>query len=139
MANRILTAAGYEERVRGVMGLTAAYLPNDVINQPEHLTLAEAEIIKLIPDYTSKTGDDKTKLESVTVFEVARRICPTMPARLPKTQQGPHAKTDLQSIDWNKRSADLLTDRNTIVEELNPITSGTFFGFDVSAATSLNQ
>jgi hypothetical protein len=142
MANKILTDEGYENRIRGVLGIDAAYLPDEVINGDDFLTVGEINIIDLMPDYASKTGDDKIRLIAATVCEVARLICPTLPVRLPKTQQGPHGKYDLQSIDWHKKEQELLDKRDTLLGKLiaNGVDAGNyFFGIDLTAPYSLRQ
>lgn len=142
MANKILTEDDYESRIRDVLGVDAAYLPNEVINQSDFLTVGELNIIDLVPDYEDKTGNDKIRLVAATICEVARLICPTIPVRLPKTQQGPHGKYDLQSIDWHKKEQELLDKRDTLLGKLiaNGVDAGNyFFGIDLTAPYSLRQ
>jgi hypothetical protein len=135
---RILTN-GYEERVRGVLGIAAAYLPDTVIIQDQFTALAEAEIKKRVPGYAEKTGDERIKLEAAVIYDIARRLCPGMSARLPKIQQGPAMKTELSEIDWDKMEAYLLDARDTLINELNSESESPFFGMDLTDATYFEQ
>ena len=46
MANKILTAENWQQRIRDKLGIDIAYLPNTVIEQPDYITIAESNIIK---------------------------------------------------------------------------------------------
>lgn len=138
MANKILTEDDYESRIRDVLGVDAAYLPNEVINQSDFLTVGELNIIDLVPDYEDKTGNDKIRLVAATICEVARLICPTIPVRLPRIQQGPHGKHDLQYIDWTKKATELMGKRDVLLSKLKPFT-GYSFGFRLTNPYRLKQ
>ena len=69
MANRILKNDYWEKRIRDKMGVDDAYLPDDLLNSPDIITLAEANIIEQIPDYATLTGDLRVYLEYVVVLE----------------------------------------------------------------------
>lgn len=122
MANRILTETGWESRVRDKMGIDIAYLPDTVLNQPEIITVAEANIIEQVPDYESLTGDKRVYLEAAVVCECAALLCPSMSARLPKREQGPH-ETHEVTIDWDKKKAEFEVERD---EHIGKILSDSF-------------
>ncbi|MBA1335834.1 MAG: hypothetical protein HPY66_1652 [Firmicutes bacterium] len=132
MANRILTAEGWTQRVRDKIGVDIAYLPDSVLEQPECITVAEANIIAQIPDYTAATGDARVYLEAAVVCECAVLLCPGMPARLPKMSQGPHARYDVDT-DWTEKKKELAAERDGNVgkvrEALAPgsVTTTNFF------------
>jgi hypothetical protein len=111
MANRILTATGWEKRIQDKMGVDPAYLPDSVVQQPDHIAVAEANIIAQIPGYATVTGDAKVYLEAAVVCECAVLLCPGMPARLPRQSQGPHARYELDT-DWDKKKAELAAERD---------------------------
>jgi hypothetical protein len=71
MANRILTTDGWQQRIREHMGVDAAYLPDSAIEQPEYITVAEANIIEQVPDYINLIDDKKVFLEAAVVCECA--------------------------------------------------------------------
>ena len=119
MANRILKEIGYEERIRSKMGVSEPYLPDVDINKPEVITVAEANIIAQIPDYTSLADDKKVYLEAAVVCECASLLCPSMAARLPKKEQGPHETHELD-INWNKKKVDFEVERDGYVGKIVP-------------------
>ncbi|HUV85329.1 MAG TPA: hypothetical protein VMV86_06425 [Methanosarcinales archaeon] len=127
MANRILTAEGWEARIQSIMGVNLAYLPNTDIGQPDIITVAEANIIAQIPDYAALTDDDKVYLEAAVVAECSILLCPSMAARLPKKEQGPHETHELD-IDWNKKKADFEVERDGYVGKILPPSTLLHFG-----------
>lgn len=135
MANRILTSDYWEKRIRDKMGVDDAYLPDDLLNSPDIITLAEANIISQIPDYATLTNDLRVYLEYAVVLECCILLCPSMGARLPKKETGVHASYEL-GIDWSKRKAEFEEDRNRfigkILEEIAPNSIPTFNSFTVT-------
>lgn len=111
MANRILTAEGWEKRIQDKLGVDPAYLPNEVIGQPDSITIAEANIIAKLPDYSGLVEDAKTYLEAAVVCECASLLCLSMPGRLPVKETGPHESHEL-AVDWEKKKADLEVERD---------------------------
>ena len=122
MANRILTAAGWEKRIQDKLGIDPAYLPNEAIQQPEVITVAEANIIAQVSDYSSLTDDKKVYLEAAVVCECASLLCPSMAARLPKKEQGPHESHEVDA-DWNKKKTEFEVERDGYVGKILPPTS----------------
>ncbi len=122
MANRILTATGWEIRIQKKMGVDPAYLPEADIQEPDCITVAEANIIAQIPDYATLTDDKKVYLEAAVVAECASLLCPSMAARLPKKESGPHENHEL-NIDWNKKKTEFEVERDGYVGKILPPTS----------------
>ena len=135
MENRILTNIGHEERIRSKMGVSEPYLPDDDINQPDCITIAEANIISQIPDYATLTGDLRVYLEYTVVLECCILLCPSMGARLPKKETGPHGSYELGS-DWSNKKAEFEEEKNKfigkILEEISPESIPTFNSFIVT-------
>lgn len=127
MANQILTSEGWQERIRSKMGADEAYLPNPDIEQPDIITVAEANIIELVPDYASKTGADKVYLEAATVLECAVLLCPSMPARLPVENSSPHIKVKIET-DWKARQEGFESDKNAYILKIVGMPSLPHFG-----------
>jgi hypothetical protein len=127
MANRILTATGWEKRIQDKLGVDPAYLPDTAIQQPEAITVAEANIIAQIPDYSGLADDKKVYLEAAVVCECATLLCPSMAARLPKKEQGPHETHELD-IDWNKKKAEFEDERDGYVGKIVPPSTLLHFG-----------
>ena len=114
MANKILTKSGYEQRVRDKLGVFEPYLPDSVINQPDCITVAEANIIARLPGYEGLEGEAKTYLEAAVVCECAVLLCSSLPARLPTKETGPHEGHDLK-VDWGKTKVEIEAERDKYV------------------------
>ena len=135
MANRILKNDYWEKRIRDKMGVDDAYLPDDLLNSPDIITLAEANIIEKISDYATLDGDLRVYLEYAVVLECCILLCPSMGARLPKKETGPHGSYELGS-DWSKRKTEFEEERNRfigkILEEISPTQ---LYGFNAFTIT----
>jgi len=120
MANKILTATGYESRIRSKLGVDAAYVPDADINQPDIIAIAEANIIKIVPDYATLTGDDLVYLEAATVCECAILLCPSMPARLPVKEQGPSFTREIE-VNWTEKQVKLEAERDRFISNISTV------------------
>jgi hypothetical protein len=115
MANKILVDMGWQQRIRDKLGVFDSYLLDSVIEQPDHITVAEANIIAQLPDYSSITDDTaRVYLEAAVVCECAALICPSLPTRLPTKETGPHESHEL-NVDWEKTKADLEVERDVYI------------------------
>ena len=119
MANRILTGLGYEDRIRSKMGVSDPYLPDNDINQPDCITVAEANIIAQIPEYTTvdKDSDLWVYLEYAVVLECCILLCPSMSTRLPKKESGEHASYEL-GTDWSKKKAEFKEEKEETIMKI---------------------
>lgn len=117
MENRILIDESWQQRIRDKMGVDDAYLPDSAIEQPDTITIAEANIIGQLPDYTTLIDDSRTYLESVVVLECCILLCPSMSARLPKKETGPHAGHELW-INWDNKKNEFINDRNELLGKI---------------------
>jgi len=131
MANRILIVAGWQQRILDKLGVDVAYLPFTVIENPENVTIAEANIIKQVPDYASLTGDDLVYLEAAVICECSALLCPGMPARLPVRQQGPSETHEL-SVDWTQKKADFENERDGYICSISTVVVPSFSHFSIS-------
>lgn len=120
MANKILKTKGFESRIRSKLGVDAAYIPDADINQPDIVLIAEANIIKVVPDYDTLTGDDLIYLEAATVCECAILLCPSMPARLPVKEQGPSFTREIE-VDWTEKQAKLEAERDRFISNISTV------------------
>lgn len=114
MANKILTEEGWQQRIRDKLGIDVAYLPDSVIEQPENITVAEANIIAQLPDYSILEDDAKVYLEVAVVSECSRLICPSLSARLPTKENGPHESHEL-NVDWTKKQKEFEVERDEYI------------------------
>ena len=131
MTNRILTAEGYEARIRSKMGVLEPYLPDADINQPDIISVAEANIIKQAPNYASLTGDDLIYLEAAVVCECAVLLCPGMAARMPQKEQGPHMSTE-SPVDWKRKKAEFEVERDSYIGSISTASVASFHHFSIS-------
>ena len=120
MSNKILTATGFESRIRSKLGVDAAYIPDADINQPDIVLIAEANIIRVVPDYDALTGDDLIYLEAATVCECAILLCPSMPARLPVKEQGPSFTREIE-VDWTEKQVKLEAERDRFISNISTV------------------
>jgi hypothetical protein len=127
MANRILKAEGWQGRVRSKMGVLEPYLPDADIEQPEVITVAEANIIAQIPDYATLTDDKIVYLEAAVVCECATLLCPSMSVRLPKKEQGPNETHELET-DWKQKKAEFEFERDGYIGKILPSSTLLHFG-----------
>jgi len=127
MANRILVNEGWEQRIRDKMGVNTPYLPDTVLQQPDIINVAEANIINLIPHYAELKNEEKTWLEAATVCECAILLCAGMAVRLPRQSQGPHAKYEI-GVDWDRKKAELQEERNEYLAKIKPMSIHYHFG-----------
>ncbi|NMB98078.1 MAG: hypothetical protein GYA02_15990 [Clostridiaceae bacterium] len=135
MENRILKNDYWEKRIRDKMGVDDAYLPDDLLNSPDIITLAEANIISQIPDYATLTNDLRVYLEYAVVLECCILLCPSMGARLPKKETGVHASYEL-GIDWSKKKEEFEEDRNRFIGKiLEEIAPNQLYGFNAFTIT----
>lgn len=127
MANLILTADGWQGRVRNRLGVDDTYLTDADIAQPDIISVAEANIIDQVPDYADLTGSKRTWLEAATVCECAALLCPSMAARLPASEQGPHFTREV-TVDWDKKRQELEAERDSYIGKIIDLVAVQHFG-----------
>lgn len=119
MANRILKE-NYEDRIRSKLGVSEPYLSNEDINRPDIIEVAELNIISLFPDYENFEGDNLVYLESIVILECCILLSPSMSARLPKKQTGPHEGHELW-VNWDNKKSEFMNERNSLVGRLEDL------------------
>lgn len=127
MPNLILIATGWEQRVRDKLGADAAYLPDAAIQQPDIITVAEANITEQVPGYAALTDSKRTWLEAAAVCECAALLCPSMAARLPAREQGPHFTREV-ATDWDKKRQELEAERDGYIARIVGLVAVPHFG-----------
>lgn len=71
----IITSEHYNEiRAAIDVSLTKARLSDDIICMPIYAGAAEQDVLNIVPDALSKTGDDLIKIERAAVFFCAARL-----------------------------------------------------------------
>jgi hypothetical protein len=110
----LIVSSGWEQRVRDELGTDEIYVPDSFLRN--QIGLAEANIIKFVPEWESMPDDKKIYIETAVICECAALVCPSMPARLPKKESGPHAAYELD-VDWSELREILLDKRNSCLSE----------------------
>lgn len=110
---------GWEKRIIEKLGVDPAYLSEDVISSPDCITVAEANIIAQIPEYTTidKESDPWVYLEYAVVLECCILLCPSMSTRLPKKESGEHASYEL-GTDWSKKKAEFKEEKEETIMKI---------------------
>lgn len=117
MANKILISDGWQGRIRNLLGVDSAFLPDADLEQPDIIDVAEANIIELVPGYASLTADKLVYLQSATACECAILACDSLPTRIPSKESGPHASFEL-SIDWARTKKELEDKRDVYLSKI---------------------
>lgn len=120
MENRILIEAGWEKRIQDKLGVDPAYLPEDVIKQLDFITIAENNIIYRVPEHETLEGEGREYLEAAVVLECCVLLCPTMSARLPKKETGPHAAHELW-INWDLKREGYVNERDSLLGKIDEL------------------
>ena len=117
MENRILIEEEWQERIRNKLGVMDAYLSDSDIEQPDIIDVAEANTISQIPNYESLEGNSKLYMESSVVLECCILLCPSMGARLPKKETGPHAGHELY-VNWDNKKLEFMEERDNLLGKI---------------------
>jgi len=115
--NKILTKDFWQNRVREVMGISEPYLPDEVLEMPDIIDVAESNIIDIVPGYKTIPKSKKVYLESATVCECAILACDSMSARLPTKESGPHASFEIE-VDWAEKKQELQDKRDVHLSKI---------------------
>ncbi len=84
------------------MGVTTSILPDADIQSKA--TIAEALIIKSVPDYANLVGDDLTFLESAVIAQVCALLCTGMAQRVKVAQQDETLYSfKIQATNWDRK------------------------------------
>ena len=115
--NKILIEDGWQERVRDKMGVYDSYLPDSAIEQPDCIDVAEANIMNQLPRWNEVSSTGRIYLEAATVLECCVLLCPSMEARLPIKEQGPHETHSLK-MDWQEKQMQFEDERNNFLDKI---------------------
>ena len=119
MDNRI-EIDNFEDRVRAKLGVAEPYLSDEDINFPDIRGVAELNITSLFPDFEDFEGDDLVYLGSILVLESCILLSPSMSARLPKKELGPHARHELW-INWDRKKEEYINERDNLMGRLDDL------------------
>lgn len=100
MPNRILTTETYHDEIRWRLGVGEEILSNASIDAPSVLPIAEAKVIKNVPQYSELVGDDANYLYAAAICMVAAMLAPSMAARIKKSKKDFDWSIENQIVDW---------------------------------------
>jgi hypothetical protein len=121
----LIVKPGWEQKVRDELGTDEIYVPDSFLHN--QINLAEANIIENAPEWELVPADKKVYLEIAVICECAALVCPSMSARLPKKETGPHAAYELD-IDWGELRNDLQGKRDSCLSKIIEVGDVPFFG-----------
>ena len=120
------------------MGVSEPYLPDEDINYPDIIDVAEGNIITKVKGYDliAPGSVSRVYLESAIILECCILLCPSMGARLPKKQAGPHESHELY-VNWDNKKIDFINERDSMIgdileEEFPDLLPITILGFTVT-------
>lgn len=128
MPNKILTTAGWEERVRAKFRLSSNQLPDADIRQPDIIDMAEALVTDAVTTWAgiiAAGGNKKVYLESAVVNACASLLCPSMPQRLAFVKS-PLMTVDYGDTDWGKKAEELWGSAVADMGRCNDAGTGTY-------------
>jgi len=100
----VILQEGFENVVRSRFGIDEDDLPNEEIYQPLVAELAEAKIIKRVPNYSSITDPiDLLYLQNAVISMVCAILCPSMSKRLNLKIGISDVKIEKERVDWDLR------------------------------------
>lgn len=109
---------GYEKTVRAKFGVSELELPDEDINDPFILDMAEAAVIERVPNYD--TIDDavhKLKIQAAVIAYICFLLAPSMPRRLDIEVGTMDMRWKKDKVDWGKMAEKFLAEFYDLVGE----------------------
>ncbi len=102
---------GFEETVRSRFGIDEDDLTNEEISHPLVAGLAESQIIKRVPNYSSIVeGADTLYLQNAVISMICAILCPSMSKRLNLKIAISDVKIEKERVDWVAQREHYLTE-----------------------------
>ena len=91
--------AFYDSVRRLLGGVDEDILPNEDIDDPTILDVAEFQVLGLVPNYHELSDADKAKVRLATIYIIASMLCPSMASRV---------DIEVKTIDvtWKRKAVD---------------------------------
>ncbi|WKL02426.1 hypothetical protein Q0F98_40780 [Paenibacillus amylolyticus] len=115
VANKILTTETYHEEIRGRLGVGEDVISDSDIDAISVLPIAEARIVKQVPDYANLIGDDQAYVYAAAICMVAAILAPSMAARIKKTMKDFDFSFENQAVNWDRRASQLVDEANEFI------------------------
>ena len=117
-----ILSVGYEAVIRSRFGIDEDDLLDTEINQPLIYGLAEATIIKRVPDYASIVDPlEKLYLENAVVNQICAILCPSMARRLNLKIAISDVKIEKEKVDWDLKKAMFLAEVDANLNEIKTV------------------
>ncbi|MNC01525.1 hypothetical protein D3C75_488750 [compost metagenome] len=124
MANKILTTDTYHEEIRGRLGVGEDVVSNTDIDALSVLPIAEAKVIKEVPDYADLVDDNRNYVYAAAVNMVAAMLAPSMQARIAKSKKDFDFSIENQAVDWRAFSIQLFDEAYALIDLISTVTPG---------------
>jgi hypothetical protein len=136
--NRILTTETYHTEIQARLGVGADILPNADIDAISVLPIAEARMIKAVPNYADLDGDDANYLYAATICLVAATLASSMPARIKKSKKDFDYSIENQAVNWASRAIELVDEAYSLIDLISTQASSDAPVFGVAGPTRAN-
>lgn len=118
----LILTAGYEKTVRSKLGAKESELPDDEINQPLVVDLAEAIVTKRVPEYYSITDAvDLLLIQNAVVSYICYLIAPSMGRRVNQEVSTIDVKWKKEKVDWDERAQQFLADYENSLAQITTV------------------
>jgi len=133
-----ILSPGYERIVRSRFGIDEDDLLDDEINQPLISGLAEAIIIKRVPDHASVVDNvERLYLENAVVSQICYILCPSMPRRLNLKIAISDVKLEKERVDWEAWAEKFLSEVDSNLDQITSVPVDEVYGSGGSGLVGL--
>lgn len=116
----------YLKSVRGLLGgVDEVSLPDEDIDDPAILDVAEIEVVNLLPNYASFTAEaDKARIRLAVIHVMASLLCPSMPARIDIEVKAIDSSWKRKAVDYDALSDKLYSQAVGLLTPLGAVDDG---------------
>lgn len=119
----VIVQTGFESVVRSRLGIDVDDLTDDELNLPLIVDLAEATIIKRVPDYAAVTDPlDLLYLQNAVIAQICYILCPSMARRLNLKIAISDVKIEKEKVDWTLMAQSYLAEVEANLGSLTTVT-----------------
>ena len=113
----------YDSVRRLLGGVDEDILPNEDIDDPAILDVAEFQVLDLVPNYYDMPDVDKAKVRLATIYIIASMLCPSMASRV---------DIEVKTIDvtWKRKAVDYAELADTLMSRAMDLLEGFGVGGD---------
>lgn len=122
MANLPLSDIDWQDEVREKFAIDETTISNDMLERESVKGRAEAEVKKVITDWSTISGDNTKWLRTAVIYRICILVIPTLRFSLPSTETIGTYKYSLSSIDWDLVSERFMEEYNNALMEISTYT-----------------